>query len=147
MNDMHQTTVSRVRMDTGGYLLDADEWSEALAIEVAGKVRQASERAFAGPLEGHPCVARPVHQGTPRYVPGDPVISVPDLVLTATVSMRCSATRSSPGKLPDCPGPGSICRRTCRTAIWFEASFLCHGQCLNKFFTRRRTPTGTRRRY
>ena len=35
MNDIHQTMISKVRIDTDGYLLDADEWSEALAIEVA----------------------------------------------------------------------------------------------------------------
>jgi TusE/DsrC/DsvC family sulfur relay protein len=93
MNDMHQTMVSRVRMDTDGYLVDADEWSEALAIDVANaagidelssthwKVIRALRAQY---IKGHPdmfpeirhfCAGLGLDSGCVDALFGDPVIA------------------------------------------------------------------------
>ena len=51
MNDIHHTMVSRVRIDTSGYLLDAAEWSVELATELAEAA--GIETLSADSLENH----------------------------------------------------------------------------------------------
>jgi TusE/DsrC/DsvC family sulfur relay protein len=63
MNDIHHTMVSRVRIDTDGYLLDAAEWSVELATELA----EAAGIETLSP--NHWKIIRALRE---QYIPGDP---------------------------------------------------------------------------